>query len=376
VHTLIVGGGPSGSLSAIEIGKRGYDVTLIEEHSSPGFPTQCAGLISEDCFNRLLRIVTDSCLLNKIKGAYLFSPDGNYLGIRGRSKAVVVERKILDSELLRIASKLSNVMVKSKFVSAKNNVAKIIESGKTIRIPFDMLIGADGISSSVSRNFGFNRPEIYPAVQVECQFEPLEEDMVELYFGERYSNDFFGYAIPLDESTARIGVVSKNDPNIYLRNILEEHPSVALRVNRMKITELNVGAVPLNLVDFQKENVALIGDSAGMVKPYTGGGLYYHMIASELLGHAFPDLAGYKEAYLNKMGIEYKVGSRIKRLYSSLSDSDYNKLVRIGNNEDFNFDFSDIHMDTPSTLLKIVPNLLKAFSIHPGLFAKIGRNLI
>lgn len=376
MHTLIVGGGPSGSLSAIEIGKRGYDVTLVEENSSPGFPTQCAGLISEGCFNRLLEIVKDRFLLNKITGAYLFSPDGNYLGIQGRSKAVVVERKILDSELLKRASKFAKIMVRSKFVSAKDGIAKVNESGKIKSISYDIIIGADGISSAVSRNFHFERPEIFPAVQVECQFEPIEKDMVELYFGSRYSDSFFGYAVPLNDSTARVGVVSKSDPNLYLRNILEEHPSVALRANKKKITELNVGAIPVNIIDFQKDNIALIGDSAGMVKPYTGGGIYYHLIASELLGQAFPNLAGYKEAYLNKMGIEYKIGSRILKLYSALSDSDFNGLVKMGNSEGFDFDFGNLHMDSPSTLLKTVPNLLKAFSKNPGLFAKIGKNLL
>jgi len=375
VKVLIVGGGPAGSLSAIQIRKRGHDVILAEEHSSAGFPVQCAGLISKECYKKLREFVSSRCHLNDIKGAFFFSPDGNYLEMIGRSKAVVIERKILDSELLRIAAKYANVRLKTIFKGAENNKA-IFQSSDFSTVEYDYLIGADGAPSAVARTFGFKRPDFFSALQFECEFEPLDVDMVELYFGSRYSDSFFGYSIPIDEETARIGVVSREYALHYLNNIIEKHPSVSRRVKKRRIIELNAGVIPIGLVDFVKDNIALIGDSAGMVKPYTGGGLYYHLVASEILGRVFPDLDAYKEAYIKKMGSEYRTGEKILRLYSSLSDEDYNKLVKAGRNENIGEIVKNLHMDSPSSLVKILPTLLKIFTKNPRLFAKAGKILM
>ncbi|RLI71187.1 NAD(P)/FAD-dependent oxidoreductase, partial [Archaeoglobales archaeon] len=268
MKVLVVGGGPAGCLTAIELGE--YEVTLIEEHPSIGFPVQCAGLISQDCFNEYTKYCKSvkKSLVNKISGAFFFSPNGKWVELEGKSKGVVIERKIFDRELLIKASEFAELKVGERFNSD-------FDLNK-----HDYIIGADGVYSSISKHFGFDAPEIYSAIQIECKFESFDSNMVELYFGKAYSDGFFAYAIPIDDF-ARIGVVSKSQPHIYLKNLLNKHPSVSKRINN-KIIELNAGAIPIGLVDFVKDNVALIGDAAGMTKPYTGGGLFYLLRAAKI----------------------------------------------------------------------------------------------
>ena len=186
------------------------------------------------------------------------------------------------------------------------------------------------------------------------EFEPLEKGMVELYFGKRYSDGFFGYSIPISDDIARVGVVSRENPSEYLERLLKTHPSVSERAGR-SIIEVNSGAVPVGIVNFVSENAVLIGDSAGMVKPYTGGGLYYLMTAAEVLGSEFPELNGFKREYMRRFGKEYRVGERIRRLYDILDDGDYDFLIGIARD----IDFSRIHMDKPSTALEFLPQLLR-----------------
>jgi len=376
VKVLVVGAGPAGSLSAIHIAEKGYDVLVVEEHPAAGFPVQCAGLISSDCYRRLRKLVSDRCHVNGIEGAFFFAPDGNYLELKGKSDAVVVERKILDAELLRKASEVVEIKLKTKFVSADVNKALLKSFAGEEFIEYDFLIGADGAASTVAKQFGFDRPLILSAVQVECGFEPLDKNMVELYFGRNYSDCFFGYAVPVDGDTARVGVVSKENPMMYLKNLLEKHPSVSKRVKTGRVVELNAGAIPVGLIEFVKDNVALIGDSAGMVKPYTGGGIYYHLIASEILGSTFPDLEAYKRKYKKEMWKEYSVGMKLFKLYSILSDEDYVNLVKIGKDEGLEELAKNLHMDSPSLLLKIMPKLLKIVSVNPKLSAKIGKVML
>ena len=123
VEVLVVGGGPAGSLSAIALGKRG-DVILAEEHQSAGFPVQCAGLISKDCYDRLRKF--SDCKLNDIRGAFFFSPNGDYVELEGKSKGVVVERKILDRDLIAKASEFAKIWMKTKFIGFSKKSGAIL----------------------------------------------------------------------------------------------------------------------------------------------------------------------------------------------------------------------------------------------------------
>jgi len=336
---LVIGGGPAGSLSAINLGKN-YDVVIAEEHQSPGFPVQCAGLISERCFKAYKKYCNiKKALENKIKGAFFFSPSGDFLEVKG--KAYVIDRRILDLMLFEKASNFAKTFIKTK-VKFKDNAVSL--GDKTVKSNY--IIGADGAYSLTAKTFGFERPEIFVAVQIESRFEAIDENFVEVYLGKRYSKDFFAYAIPIGD-TAKIGVVSRRNPMNYLNKLINKHPSVKRRVKGC-IIDMTFGAIPIGLIDFVKGNVALIGDSAGMVKPYTGGGLYYLLIASEILSKNFPNLKKFKRDYIKELGREYKFGEKILKLYSILSDEDYDLLIKSFKG----FDFSKLDMDRPSTFLK------------------------
>ena len=354
---LIAGVGPAGCLAALEL--KNHNVTLIEEHQSAGFPVQCAGLISEDCFNEYSKYANvKKSLVNKIKGAAFFSPNGKFVELEGKSKGIVVERKLFDSFLLMEASKHADIKMKTKFN------AKMVKS-------YDYIVGADGVYSAVSKHFNFKTPQIFLAKQIECKFECIDREIVELYFGKSYSDGFFAYAIPIDDF-ARIGVVSKTNPSFYLKNLLKKHPSVSKRVDTKKIIELNSGAIPIGLIEFVKDNVALIGDSAAMTKPYTGGGLFYLLKAAKILGKNFPNLNAYFNEYVKSMKKEYEFGMKILKLYSVLNDKDFDELVKIGLEYDLKAQTKNLHMDEPSTVLKIIPLLPKILK-NFRLAAKIAK---
>ncbi len=370
MKVLVTGGGPAGSLAAIHLAGKA-EVTVIEEHQSAGFPVQCAGLISDSCFDELRRFVSDKCLLNRIKGAFVFAPDGSFVELKGKSGAVVVERKILDVELLRKAAENASIRIKTRLLSCDGEKALLRGTSGKNYLSYDVIVGADGAASTVARTLSFSRPRMLSALQVECRFEAIDEHMVELYFGRDYSDCFFAYAVPLGD-TARIGVVASSEPRRYLEGLIKKHPSVSKRV-KGGFVELNAGAIPANLVDFVKGNAALIGDAAGMVKPYTGGGLYYLLVAAKVLGETFPDLKAYKKRYIKKMGKEYRIGERIASFYSVLKDDDYITLVKVGRS--MQGIMPELHMDRPSSLLKIMPLLGKLIT-HPRLYTKICRALM
>ncbi len=339
---LIVGGGPAGSLSAIAL--RDHDVTLVEEHQSAGFPVQCAGLVSENCY-KVLRRYSD-CKLNEIRGAIFSSPNKS-VELEGRVGGVVIDRRTLDRDLLLKASENANVFVKTKFVGVRGKRA-ILKGLKNGEIEYDYIVGADGVYSTVSRVFGFERPKLYSALQFKVRFDCFSEDLVEIYFG---FSDYFCYVIPIDEF-AEVGVISSQNPWDVMKRFTRW---LGKRV-KGDVIEVNAGAIPIGLVNFVKGNVLLLGDSAGMVKPYTGGGLYYIVKAIEKLSH-FPNLERIKENYLKDLGFEYKVGMKVAKLYGMLDVEDYDHLIEVA--REHHYLAKELDMDRPSTLFKLLPAIFR-----------------
>lgn len=365
MNVLIVGGGPAGSITAINLGEKA-NVTLVEAKGSSGFPVKCGGLISRECLNAYGKYAKISkAIVNAVEGAFFFSPSGKSIELFGREKAVVIERKIFDRILMEKASYYADVMMKTKFILAEGKKARLVNTSGYFNFEFDFLIGADGSESNVARSLGFERPDFYSSKQLLMEYEMLDENMVELYFGKKYSDGFFAYAIPVGDGFARVGVVSKSHPDFYLRNLLEKHPEVSKRRKR-GVLEINMGPIPANLVDFVRGNTALIGDSAGMVKPYTGGGLFYLLRASEILADSFPNLEKFRKDYMDEMEKEYRTGEKIRKLYDILDDDDYDFLLKTGES----MDFTSIHMDRPSTVIKLIPEALKLLK-RPSLVKKI-----
>jgi|Deesub1362A_J573_1020465.scaffolds.fasta_scaffold00050_7 geranylgeranyl reductase family protein len=386
---LIVGAGPAGSIAGRYLAKADMDVTIIEEHGVPGFPVQCAGLISEKCI-RLTGINIKKVTENIIDGMCVHGPSGRYIELRSKhNKGYVIERKLFDQELLKVAIKKgAKIKVKTRFVDASNGKARIISSGTEQTDNYDILLGCDGVQSTVAKQTGFNHSyKVFSGAQIEGRFECHDRHMVELFFGSSASPDFFGYAIPINEEIARIGVVAGERAHIYLKKMLESHKGIDNRFRGSHL-EINVGGIPIGLMERlvdPEKRVMLIGDSAGQVKPYTGGGIYYGALGAKFACEAItkfrdsgdPDaLINYEQGFIEEVGKELETGMRLLALYSSLTDDDYDTIIEILSQESIKNLISEKgDMDRPSTLVRELPQLLRNFK-YIKLMGKIARHFL
>ena len=98
----VVGGGPAGTTLARHLADHGLSVSVFEEHKKIGIPELCAGLISKRIED--VNIIDKSLILNKIKGALLFSPSGKCIRIgRNQTEAYVINRAGYDQYLAEMA---------------------------------------------------------------------------------------------------------------------------------------------------------------------------------------------------------------------------------------------------------------------------------
>jgi flavin-dependent dehydrogenase len=104
---------------------------------------------------------------------------------------------------------------------------------------------------------------------------------------------------------------------------------------------LIIGGIPLGLrrrlVD---DGVMLVGDAAGMAKPTSGGGIYYGLVASELLAPVADaglrsgrldrgSLLPYERRVRRVLGRELRKGRALRAVYKRFGDEDFNRLARL-----------------------------------------------
>jgi geranylgeranyl reductase family protein len=359
---VVVGAGPAGAIAAKYAVLNGASTLLIEEHASIGSPVQCTGLISTAALKEC-EIGEGNFVLNKMKGAFVYAPNGEELVIRGSDvKAYVIDRKIFDRALAESALNAgADMLLKTRFIGMGRGKISVISNGEQMEIYADIVIGADGIQSSVGRAAGLPRCEKFlSGIQFEAPYTAKDPEFVEIFLGNDIAPRFFAWAVPFNDY-ARIGLAM--NPCIPARYYLEKllkHPAVASRYRGSR-TEFVLGGIPLGPPKkTAASNVMLVGDAAGQVKPTSGGGIYMGAvcakIAGEVAARASREEAGleeYEKRWRNSVGRELAIGMRIHKSLGELSDENLNEFVAFLNKPEVRKVITEYgDMDHPSILLQ------------------------
>jgi digeranylgeranylglycerophospholipid reductase len=358
---VVVGGGPAGAIAARYAARNGAKTLLIEEHASIGSPVQCTGLISTKALIEC-ELGEGNFVLAKIRGAFVYAPNGEETCVRGKDiKAYVVDRKIFDRALVEIAvDEGVDILLKTRFLDMDNGKISVMSNGEKKEIRCDIIIGADGIQSSVGRAAGLPRCEKFlSGIQFEAPYIPKDTEYVEIFTGNEIAPGFFGWAVPFS-GMARIGL-AKNPglPASYYLEKLLHHPVVASRYRGSR-TEHVVGGIPLGPPRKTASNrIMLVGDAAGQVKPTSGGGIYMGAVCAKIAGEVAAKasrkecgLEDYERKWRSAVGRELDIGMRIHKSIGKLSDENLNEFIAFLNKPEIReliTEYGD--MDHPSVLL-------------------------
>jgi digeranylgeranylglycerophospholipid reductase len=359
----VIGAGPAGAMASKYAALNGARTLLIEEHASIGSPVQCAGLISKGAITEC-EIGEGSFVLAKMKGAFVYSPGGDELTIRGKNvKAYVIDRKIFDRALVeRSLDAGVELMLKTRFTGLLKGGISALSSGEKKEIQADIVIGADGIMSNVGRAAGISRcKKFLSGIQFEAPYDAKDEEFVEIFTGNKIAPGFFGWAVPFGQM-ARIGLAKNmgDRPALHYLEELMKHPVLASRYIGSRIEHV-VGGIPLGQPDKTvMGNVMLVGDAAGQVKPTSGGGVYMGAvcakIAGEVAARAARKKAGleeYEKRWRSAVGRELAIGMMIHKSIGKLSDENMNEFIAFLNSPGMSESITEYgDMDHPSVLLK------------------------
>ncbi|AIY89132.1 NAD(P)/FAD-dependent oxidoreductase [Geoglobus acetivorans] len=289
---VVVGAGPAGSIAAKTAAEKGLDVLLIEKRQEIGVPVRCAEGVSREGLEKFVN-PDSKWIASEIENAEIISPSNHKVVLSaenaGNEVGYVLERKIFDRYLARLASKAgADVLTKTSAVSFKreNGTVKlgIRSMGEFSEITAKIVIGADGVESRVAKWAGIDTTlklnEIESCVQYLMTNIEFDDDTTYFWVGRKYAPGGYIWLFPKGKDAANVGIgvmpsLAEKSAKWYLDRFVEEH------FPEGEIVEVVVGGVPVKgAIDTAvADNVMLAGDAARHTDPITGGGIINAMSA-------------------------------------------------------------------------------------------------
>lgn len=302
MKVAIVGAGISGLYLGWKLSNLGNDVTIFEKNFEVGHKV-CSGIISEKVFNFLN--LDDSIIENTINSVYI-----NFLNkvsiVNFKNKVFIVNRKDIDSILYNRA-----VNLRTNFIFGKEI--------NTIPNNFDRVVGCDGYNSIIRKELKLVQPkmrQVIRGIYAKTDYDNYAEVWV-------HSSNGFIWKVPRGK-TIEYGIIGDGD----VRSIL----SIFLLDRHVNIASFDFAIIPQGCSLSNNKTITLCGDSIGLTKPWSGGGIAWSLIAADILVNSFPNFLEYKRILYDKFRIRIAI-------YKAITNVVYKFGGMLPNYNNIGFDF-------------------------------------
>ena len=299
---LIIGGGLSGSSTALNLSKKGYSVLVIEKEKFQDYKPCAGGMASS--MQKFLPLDIKDAIESKIKTVeFRWKASDNVIAdLNGESPFWIIKREKLDQ--LLIDESLSNgvQIIRPALVEKiikKNDKWEITCNNKRKYIS-EFLVIADGSQSKWAGYFklGPRKPKFANTISLRLEgLGAIPKDAVRFEFG--FIKYGFAWAFPLKESL-NIGL------GTFISNGLLENQTINNQVIRSfgfddysyktfnKKLRIWNGIHPIN-----RDKVLAVGDAASLCDPFLAEGIRPSLISSFYAAECIDQFLSGKEDDLN-----------------------------------------------------------------------------
>jgi len=322
IDVLVVGAGPAGSSAAWHLAREGAHVMVLDRAKFPR-EKPCAEYLSPEA-SRILSAMgaleaCEAAGAAHLAGMVIRAPNGARIrgefaaahGFRAfRDRGLALRRPVLDSILLeRARAAGAEVREGEQVISVLRDTRGAVcgarvrgAEGEERDIRARLVIGADGLRSTIARRIGVARHALGPR---RLAFIGHYRDVSEMTdYGEMHV-DREGYAgfADVGHGLTNVAVVVPRasvrgnvagNPSAFLERWIAARPHLAPRMASAKrATTVRVtGPFAVHASRAWGPGVALVGDAADFFDPFTGEGIYAALRGGELLApYALESLA-------------------------------------------------------------------------------------
>jgi geranylgeranyl reductase family protein len=341
---VIVGAGPAGLVAARALASNGHDVVVLEEHDEIGVPVHCTGLLGIDAFDEI--DLPRDAILTTTHAARFVAADGSSVFIDAVGvRAAVVDRVVFDQALADASRRAGAELrpgARVRTIAIDADRVRITGEGAAASVEARACILACGASYRFNRALGLGVPRAFvQSAQLETPFDG--PDHVEVHLGRSVAPAGFAWTVPFNRGDRQFNRVGLMCEHSAVERFSEFGVSVRQRygLNGAPWPEPRMKILPLGPVaKTYGTRLLAAGDAAGLVKPTTGGGIYYGLIsgqiAADVLGPALQQddlsesrLRAYQTGWKARLGSEIRIGLKFRALASRLNDRAIDALVEL-----------------------------------------------
>ena len=344
---IVVGAGPAGSTAAKYAAAGGAKVLMLEKDRDVGYPVRCGEAVSHAGLIQFIQ-PDPKFIASTINRFRLFAPNGKSVTPKLDGAGYVLERRIFDYEIAKLAAAAGAEVVTKAYVYdlLRNESGEIIGVRALIKdvkvdIRCTVVIAADGVESRVGKWAGINTTchihDMESCAQMTVAGIEVEYDVLDFYLGHDYAPGGYLWVFPKGKNTANIGLgisvedAKKKSAIKYLQEFMERrYPHAAV------LTHI-AGGVPCatTLPTIVKNNVLLVGDAAHQVNPLSGGGIISGMIGGMIGGEVAAEalqqnnisfLGEYQKRWQKRLGWRHDAFYNVKEAASSFDDETLNSI--------------------------------------------------
>ena len=292
---IVAGAGPAGSMAAKAAAEKGLAVLLIEKKQEIGEPVRCAEGITVEGLAQFFA-PEPRWICSRIRSAKFFSPGATMSFTDDRDAAYILERKVFDRDLARMAASAgAEVLTKTQatgLIVENDHVIGVrgVSLGDRFEARAGAVIAADGVESKVARWAGIDTSLALKDVASCAQYHLTDIDVdpacTEFYFGSQYAPGGYAWVFPKGGREANVGLGTVYNNRTLSRPIEYLDDFVRRRFPGAHVLETVVGGVPLagRIPRLSTGGLALAGDAGRLNDPVTGEGILNAMISGRIAG--------------------------------------------------------------------------------------------